>query len=533
MTLGTLSEFRRRSLCGLVLGLSLSLVMAGRCGPGVSLGRSAESAGTNPALVSTFCDAVSSLEVAALSMRSPCRAVASASSNAPRPAISCGSRVADASDLEHDMPMVRRAWLSLVAIVVAVTVVFVLVWAIWGQGNATAAATIAAVPIAVAVAFAPPVLNRATPPVSPIMIMSGEDEGDRLGFRYESRNESGRIVITPRDPYLDLLRSGGRLTSPSFWYTPWLSSFKWPALDVKLVNNSDQTLVFHEAILVVNESRLDPRPVPIIKETGYDMSVPLINVGWGPMIDTTLRFELAPAEDADPVTSEFVWQVDDIDTLRQKGSMARFFADSGVDCEMLERLQIRGGDGNWHYISPTSGIGEPVPADDAPISSFAGLFAGLHRISEQEYGKLRRRALGPFVEGGAVMRGTLEYSQNDANGSQSRQANPFVAHVSFGPPALGAPMPPSWTYNMKLRSESSDYAVVKPISQTLKSGEGDRFLLNLSADRSSFHELSLKLIYNDGATLTSGRVSLELFVSTLDAHWMAKESGEIEQIAFD
>jgi hypothetical protein len=180
------------------------------------------------------------------------------------------------------MPMVRRAWLSLVAIVVAVTVVFVLVWAIWGQDNATAAATIAAVPIAVAAAFAPPVLNRATPPVSPIMIMSGEDEGDRLGFRYESRNESGRTVITPRDPYLDLLRSGGRLTSPSFWYTPWLRSFKWPALDVKLVNNSDQTLVFHEAILVVNESRLDPRPVPIIKETGYDMSVPLINVGWGP-----------------------------------------------------------------------------------------------------------------------------------------------------------------------------------------------------------------------------------------------------------
>jgi hypothetical protein len=190
-------------------------------------------------------------------MRSPCRAVASAASNAPRPAIPCGSRVADASDLEHDIPMVRRAWLSLVAIIVAVTVVFVLVWPIWGQDDATAAATIAAVPIAVAVAFVPPVLNKTKPPVNPIMIMSGEDDGDRPGFRYESRNENGRTVIAPRDTYLDPLRSGCQLTPLSFWYTPWLRSFKWPTLDVKLVNNSDQTLVFHEAILVVKESRLD------------------------------------------------------------------------------------------------------------------------------------------------------------------------------------------------------------------------------------------------------------------------------------
>lgn len=428
------------------------------------------------------------------------------------------------------MPMARRAWLSLVAIIVTVTVVFAVVWAIWGQGDATAAATIAAVPIAVAVALAPPVLNKAKPPVSPIMIMSGEDDGGRPGFRYESRAENGRTAITPRDPYLDLLRSGGQLTPLIFSNTPWLRTFKWPALDVKLVNNSDQTLIFHEAILVVRESRLDARPVPVIKGTGYGMSVPLINVGWGPMIDTTLRFELAPAEGAGPATSEFVWQVDDIDTLGQKGSMATFFADSGVDLEMLERLQIRGRDGDSCYLSPASGIGEPVPYDDdAPIS----LFTGLHRISEQEHGKLQRLALGPFTEGGAVMRGTLEYSQNDANGSQSRHANRFTANVSFGRPPLGAPMPPSWTYNMKLRSASSDYTVVKQISQTLKSGEGDRFLLNLSADRSSFHEFSLKLIYNDGATLISEPVSLELFVSTLDAGWMANESSEIERVAFD
>jgi len=55
----------------------------------------------------------------------------------------------------------------------------------------------------------------------------------------------------------------------------------------------------------------------------------------------------------------------------------------------------------------------------------------------------------------------------------------------------------------------------------------------LSAARSSFNDFSLKLLYNDSAALTSELVSLELFVSTLDARSIAKESSDIEQISFD
>ena len=406
---------------------------------------------------------------------------------------------------------------------------FVLVWAIWGPDVAAAAATVAAIPIAVATVAAPPIFRKFRPPVIPVMIVSGKDDDDQSVFHYESRNENSRLVITPRDPYLELLRSGGQITPLNAFQSPWRRTFEWPTLDIKLVNNSDSTLVFHEVIINVRESRLDTRPIPIIRGIGDSMRIPLFNVGWGPMIDTVLRFKLAPAENGDPVTPELVLQVDDIEELKQKGSLARFFADCGVDLEMLEHLQIKGGDRDWNYVSPTPGIGEPVSANDVPLS----LLAGLHRIGRQDYSELRRRALGPFADGNAVVCGTLEYSQNDVNGSQSRQANPFVARVSFDGPRVGAPMPPSWRYNVKLRSEGSYYTVTKPISQTLKSGEGDRFLLSLSADRSSFHDFSLKLLYNDSAALTSEPVSLELFVSTLDARSMAKESSDIEQISFD
>jgi hypothetical protein len=423
--------------------------------------------------------------------------------------------------------MRRRAWLSFVLIIAAVAAVFVIVWAIWGQDIATAAATIAAIPIAVVTLAAPQIFSKPKLSASPVMIVTGNDESDNPGFRYESRNENGQLAITPRDPYLDLLRSGGRITPLSAFQSPWRSTFKWPVLDIKIVNNSDRTLILHEIILDVNDSRLDTRPVPIIRGIGDNMRVPLFNVGWGPMIDTTIRFQLAPGEDADPVTPELILHVEDIEEFRQNGLLAPYFADYGVDIEMLHRLQIRGAYQNWYYISPTLGVGEPVSERDAPMS----LLARLHRISEQEHSELRRRALGPFTDGDPVMRGTLEYWQDDGPGSQFRKTNPFVAKVSFDGPRRGAPMPPSWTYNMKLRAEGCDYSVTKQISQTLKNGEADRFLLSLSADRSSFHQFRLNLVYNDDEILTSEPVSLELFVSTLDAYSMAKEGSEVEHIS--
>ena len=202
------------------------------------------------------------------------------------------------------------------------------------------------------------------------------------------------------------------------------AQLQWPTLDVKLVNNTGQTVVFHEAVFCVRESRLDARPVPVIKGIAYGMYLPLYNVGWGPMIDCKIRFKLTPDDQGATTTPQFVWQVGNVDEVRVAGSLTPFFTDSGVDTNMLKRLQYTGYDRNWFYVSPESGLGEPVP-DDARFT------AGSHRMSISEYSTRRRRALGPFVDGFAIVRGTLPYTQNDIDGSQSHHANPFRAIVSF------------------------------------------------------------------------------------------------------
>src|ERR1044072_9144972 len=87
-------------------------------------------------------------------------------------------------------------------------------------------------------------------------------EGDHFGYR--SHTQDGQLVIQPDVTYLNEIRSGGVIQPLDFWYSPWARKFTFPALDIKLVNNSSHTVFFHEAVFRITRSRIDPRPIPII-----------------------------------------------------------------------------------------------------------------------------------------------------------------------------------------------------------------------------------------------------------------------------
>jgi hypothetical protein len=427
---------------------------------------------------------------------------------------------------EYDGLMSRWIWLVLAAIaLLALTAIFVLSWVLFGRDTAEATATVAAVPIAVAVVIVPPVWARsrrqkADSSVAPTLIVSATSkEGPFITLHYDAHRDDGRTIVEPRDPYLDLVRQGGELVPQEFWYSPWEGRFTWPELDVKIVNNTSNSLFFHEAVFDVTSSRLDTRPIPLFTGVAYGMYLPLENVGWGPMIDCVVRFTLAPEDEAPAVTPEFEWHVGDLDAAPIDLSLEGFFAKSGVDLGLLERLRLEGMSGEWYYLSSDSGLGEQVRADEA--ESF-WTDTG-RRIAASEYDSLRRRALGAFADGLAVLRGSLAYTQLEFDGTQTRRSNPFRSYVSFDGPLAGAPMPPSWTYNVRLRPDGRSYEVGVQISQVIKAGEADRFVLTVAADRSSLHDFGLKLVYNDGATIISEPIRLELFVSRLDARLIATQ----------
>ena len=93
----------------------------------------------------------------------------------------------------------------------------------------------------------------------------------------------------------------------------WSKAFAWPALDVKITNNTTQTVFFSEAQFRVADSRPDLRPIPVIRGIVYltrRIYLPLVNVGWGPMEDCVFRFHLEGEDDATPLTADISWPLD-------------------------------------------------------------------------------------------------------------------------------------------------------------------------------------------------------------------------------
>ena len=128
------------------------------------------------------------------------------------------------------------------------------------------------------------------------------DESKENHIKYRSTDNGVCLFIEPNDPYLDAIRNGDVINPLHYHWSPWQWRFDFPALDVKLVNNTDETIYFHEALFRVARSRLYPTPVPVIRGTSYNMTMTLENVGWGEMQDSVLRFSLDPWSDDDTST---------------------------------------------------------------------------------------------------------------------------------------------------------------------------------------------------------------------------------------
>jgi hypothetical protein len=354
----------------------------------------------------------------------------------------------------------------------------------------------------------------------PILILDnyrtdGEPKKDHL--RYRSREDGGDLLIEPDDKYLDTIRAGGVIEPLYYHWAPWQWRFAFPALDIKLVNNTDKTVYFHEALFRVRRSRLDPTPVPVIRGTGYNMTITFENVGWGAMEQCLLRFSLHGWSDVEsqPHSNDPPYEAQLGDILEDSNVVAldEFFVEAGVDLGTLETLCANeGGDKEWVYFPAESPLGDLF---DDTTRLTAG--KGARRLPVAAYEGLFAKALGPFPDGVARLAGQLDYVQTDHNGAKSRHTIGVMARVEIGGPGLGLPRPPSYSYNVRFDVDGVDYVKRVPISQWLAAGATDRFLLFIGADKSSVHDFDVVLRYNDSEHIQSRAIHLALFISRPDA----------------
>ncbi|MEU5726070.1 hypothetical protein ABZ783_30180 [Micromonospora sp. NPDC047738] len=409
--------------------------------------------------------------------------------------------------------MRRRPWYLWATIAAVGTACLITASLIWGGQAIEFASWVAGIGslVLAAVALLP---RRPTPPAEPTLIVSthegrtstllGDDDAGSL--RYIARHDGGMLLIEPEIPYLNSVRDGGELTPLHYWHSPWEKSFHWPILDIKIVNNSNRTVLFHEAALHVKASRPDPRPVPVLHGVTYGTFFGLLNLGWGPMTNCSLRFQLRRPGGPDG-GKDFEAHFDVPAGGGTTVPLQEQFLDVGVDVPLLEKLSQLGYSFGDYLIRRDVGLGRLV--EDSSGHQ-------LWRLDRAEYETLRRRALGPFPDGHVELAGTLQYDQAEIDGSHTRRTNAIRSAISLNEPLAGAPLPPSHEYLVQLRSDGKNYIETLPVSHSLAPGESDRFLISIAADRSSVHELSLQLRYNDDRVVASGPINLTLFRSTAD-----------------
>jgi hypothetical protein len=114
--------------------------------------------------------------------------------------------------------------------------------------------------------------------------------------------------------------------------------------------------------------------------------------------------------------------------------------------------------------------------------------------------------------------GTINYTTEEGDA----RAVMFKTRVSLVSPGMGAPAPPSYTYDIFLEAGRSGYTTRVPTSQVVEAASVDNFLMRIATDKTARFDLNVSLRINGGEELAGGAVTMEIFVPRTQVDYIAK-----------
>jgi hypothetical protein len=154
---------------------------------------------------------------------------------------------------------------------------------------------------------------------------------------------------------------------------------------------------------------------------------------------------------------------------------------------------------------------------------------GLESLAEfdtgQDYENKRMGFLGRFKDGGAIVYGFLDFVGPNIEGRAERSSVRFSTIIwLYNKYAFAEWVPPTYKYHVKLSIDEKHYEKSVQVSQSLKPGDSDRFIIRVGVDKSSLHKFRLKAVYNNGAILISPPIVLRVFVPRSGARDMEEQT---------
>jgi hypothetical protein len=296
--------------------------------------------------------------------------------------------------------------------------------------------------------------------VDPSSINSSTDRSrfsdpDEYTLRYRYSKDAAGIRVIPDLPYLTKLRKGEPVQGFSWRYEPF--HWEFPSLAVKVLNNTRRDLLLTEVVIRVRESKLDNRPI-LVSATYVVNGLSIQNEGWGPVVRPQLQI-----------------------SLKHANACEQFSLGNPINVK-LDSFDI----GKSFSISPL------VPSsliDEVKKSSFANPpWPGYTPI---------------------CVHGKLDFKDDLGNDDSFKFASIVVLEL---PAIAERPLPPTYTYDLFLKAGKNGYEERKSISQEIKPGAGDHFLIRISTDRSASFKFSMDIIAAGGAVVWTGNFDMSLLL---------------------
>jgi hypothetical protein len=288
--------------------------------------------------------------------------------------------------------------------------------------------------------------------------------GDTL--QYEAIDTGQEIEIKPHMKYLSRLNEEKYIDA--FVDLSADSRFRFPQLDIKVVNNGHETIVVTDAVFEVENSSIDPWPVLVIH--GIPRGFVVRNEGWGWVEDCTIAYNVFPA--GTPVSLGGSYDFSE--------NAGNFLDDYHVSLEKTFKL-----------------LG---------ITDYHGLKELIDGQSESG-----EEAKSGFIHRDVIVVGQITFSGKTLSRQWRGETLKFNVPVALYDKA-GETLSPSFTYKALLRETGKQYETQVPVAHVLKPGDADRFTITMAVGRSSLHRFGFKLLYNDGQTVRSKPVNLLIFV---------------------
>jgi pimeloyl-ACP methyl ester carboxylesterase len=322
-------------------------------------------------------------------------------------------------------------------------------------------------------------------------------------LRYEAVENRDAVSIRPRMLYVEQQELGQLTDAVHFFWNPF--KCQYPELDVKVVNNANKTLALNSVQFRVTRSEPDFSPVIVFKDNNFLMKLQIQNEGWGriecPRIRCNIEPSLATQLQPDPPITHIIPKEPFQHTIELEDfaesievDLRSKFKDIGVDVETIEAAGYRSQQ-MYALHALQNGL-------DVKLAKHLGRFPKLET----------NEAWKSFPDGYAVVAGVLEFTGESEHGNPKSYCLPFRARVFLFNVRYDLPMPPSYQYNVELRSDGVNYVVDLPLSQSLRIGEADRFTIRVACDQSAKHEFQLVWKFVGGYELVGPTVSLNHFV---------------------